>query len=68
MASSADRALLDAAEDFQRYISEVIASQTRQVEPPFMVLKQEFQDTDIGETDVKQAAHPVPSPVARGRR
>ena len=46
MATSSDRALIQEAEELQRHISGIIASQARWEEPSYLVLKQEFQDTD----------------------
>ena len=60
MATGSDRVLIEETGELQRYISGVIAS-----EPSFLVQKQEFQDTDMGEADVKQTARLVPSRVAR---
>ena len=68
MAKGLDRALIEEAEELQILITGVIASQVRQGEPSYLVLKQEFQDTDVGETDVKQTVCPVPSLVAREKR
>ena len=55
MATGSDRALIEEAEELQRHISGVIVSQARQEEPSYLVLKQEFLDTDVGETDVSSS-------------
>ena len=63
--AGSDRGLIEEAEELQRHISGVIASLARRVEPSYLVLKKEFQGTDVGNADVKQTVHPVSSPVAR---